>query len=147
MKNINVKALDRERITINNDENRVIELNTSDFNIVSRFAEMQPKLQELSKQAPEKDLTAEADSDTFIDDLSTSIKTVDNQIRECINYIFDYDVCAPMVGNASLLSVVDGKAKYEYILEALTPLYNDSISAEMQAMNSRINSATKDIIK
>jgi hypothetical protein len=42
---------------------------------------------------------------------------------------------------------VDGKAKYEYILEALTPLYNDSISAEMQAMNSRINSATKDIIK
>ena len=48
---IELGSLRKQRFRINGDNNRILELNTSDMGIITRLSELYPKLQELADKA------------------------------------------------------------------------------------------------
>ena len=51
---LDLSAIRKKRFRVDGDDSKILELNTSDLNILPRLKESYPKLQELSKQAAEE---------------------------------------------------------------------------------------------
>lgn len=145
---ISLSAIRKKRIRIDGDDNRIIELNTSDLNILSRLKEAYPKLVSFTQEAvnkwPDTDI---ADRDDIYDspelnDVITILQDIDKKMRDLIDYIFDSkvaDICAPF---GSMYDPVNGEFRFEHIINTLSNLYETDLSAEMQKMSTRINKHT-----
>lgn len=147
---INLSGVQKKRFRIDGDNNRILELNTSDLNLLSRLREAYPKLTALANDAFEKwpeqkDDNAE-DTDFMSDESITTtieiLKDVDTQMRDLLDFIFDSnvsEVCAP---NGNMYDPLNGKLRYEHIIDCLTGLYENDISAEMSKIAKRVNKHT-----
>ncbi len=144
-------GISKKRFRIDGDDNKIIELNTSDFNIVSRLNDAYPKLQECDKKAQElaaQNATRASDTNREnaeeidfedLDKFSTALKDVDSEMKALIDYIFDSNVSEICAGNGSMYDIINGYARYEIIINALTDLYSDNLSAEMAKVQARAN--------
>ena len=133
--NIDLSAIRKKRFTINGSADKVLELNTSDFGVITRLEESEAKLTELTAKVAgfdEKDGVS----------LGTKIKEVDQELRKIIDYIFDSNVCEVCVPNGTLIDPIDGKFRWEYVVEILTNLYDSSLNAETKKVTERIKSHT-----
>lgn len=149
-----LSAIRKKRFRIDGDDNRILELNTSDLNILSRLKESYPKLENLAQQATEK-LSTQLDDDTDDDteyenpfddpklaNVVDVLTAIDSDMRTIIDYIFDApvsDLCAP---NGNMYDPVNGQFRYEHIIVALTNLYESELSTEMNKVSNRIKKHT-----
>lgn len=124
MKSINFDEGYRE-YKVNEDENRIIRVKLSDFNLLKRIENALTeidKLKEKFKTAPDADGMAE----------------FDKKIREITNKAFDTDVCTPAFGNANVCTPVEsGKFLYMAFFEAFLPILRADLEAV--AMTRKIN--------
>ena len=146
---ISLSVVRKKRFRIDGDDNRIIELNTSDLNILARLKETYPKLVALAEDAfknlPEVDGTAE--NYDFVTDeatskLVTALTDADKKMRELIDYIFDSNVselCAP---SGSMYDPINGAFRFEHIINTLSALYESDISAEMGKVATRVKKHT-----
>ena len=84
-------------------------------------------LKKLQKDA----LAATSDDEKDILKLADSLKDIDTKIRDIVDYIFDSNVseiCAPY---GSMYDVVNGKCRFECIIESLSTLYENNIIEEI----------------
>lgn len=135
----------RQRIRIDGDDNKILLLNLSDLGIVDRLNEAYPKLKSLEEEFSkiETDLSEDdADSEQQFSNFGKRLKTIDNKMRELIDYVFDSNVCEVCVGSSSLCSVKDGHFFYETIISSLSELYSAEIARETTAVTKRINKHT-----
>lgn len=137
--NVNIKGANRQRITINGDENRIIELNLTDMNFIPRLNSTYPKLEELQAKYTDAEISEGVEGFNKLADI---LLDLDTSAKEYINYIFDYDVCTPIIDNSSLFAPIDGKLTFEYILDTLINLYTDSIQAEYKKMEKNVKKNT-----
>ena len=146
---ISLSGIQKKRFRIDGDNDRILELNTSDLNLLSRLKDAYPKLVSLAEDAfkkwPEEKETTE-DTDFMTDENITAtidiLKDVDAEMRKLLDYIFDSnvsEVCAP---SGSMYDPLNGKLRYEHIIECLTGLYEKDISAEMNKIAKRVNKHT-----
>ena len=77
---IDLSVTKKKQFRIDKDDTRIIELNTSDMNILSRLQDSYPKLDALSTRAME--LSAEAS----MEDTVTLLRDIDKEMREILNY-------------------------------------------------------------
>ena len=148
---INLSAIQKKRFRIDGDNNRILELNTSDLNLLSRLKEAYPKLIALANEAFEK-WPKEADDATqedvdFMSDptITTSIEilqNVDSEMRKLLDYIFDSNVSEMCAPSGSMYDPLNGKLRYEHIVETLAGLYEHDISTEMNKIATRVNKHT-----
>ena len=145
---INLSGIQKKRFRVNGDDNSILELNTSDLNLLVRLREAYPKLIALAdnafKQWPEGQIDEESDfmTDPVITETIKILQNVDSEMRELIDYIFDAnvsEVCAP---NGTMYDPIGGKLRYEYIIECLTGLYETNISSEMNKISKRVKKHT-----
>lgn len=146
---ISLSIVRKKRFRIDGDDNRIIELNTSDLNILARLKETYPKLVALAEDAfknlPEVDGTAE--NYDFVTDeatskLVTALTDADKKMRELIDYIFDSNVselCAP---SGSMYDPINGAFRFEHIINTLSALYETDISTEMGKVATRVKKHT-----
>lgn len=146
---ISLSVVRKKRFRIDGDDNRIIELNTSDLNILARLKETYPKLVALAEDAfknlPEVDGTAE--NYDFVTDeatskLVTALTDADKKMRELIDYIFDSNVselCAP---SGSMYDPINGAFRFEHIINTLSALYETDISTEMGKVATRVKKHT-----
>lgn len=142
---INIQASKRKRIRINQDDSKILELDTTDLSIVSRF---QQKYQEMIKLVETcfSNMPVSEDGDDM-EDIGTSLANVDTQMRKVIDEIFNSNVseiCAP---TGSMLDPINGKFRFEHIFEALFALYETDINSELNKLNSRVQKHTSKYIK
>ena len=112
---------------LNDDENKVIRVNVTDFNILDRYNKAQTDMQALieemqndSEATPEK------------------IASYDKRIRENINFIFGSDVCTAAFGTANCMSVVsNGSMLFESFLNALMPQVQEDMGINLEAAKKR----------
>lgn len=137
IKSLNFGLPKRKRFSIDGDESRVVELDTSDTGILARWNGVQEwlsnaanELEELSKAAPEDDVNAIEISKRFAE--------IDTGARQKINYLFDSDVCTPIAGNGALIRLVNGDPLFMLIVETLVPLYEADIKVEYEKSKKRI---------
>ena len=136
---IAIPEIEKTQFRINGDNDKIIELNISDMNILTRLSDVYSKLKtletdfaEVSKMDPED-----------IEALGGKLKEIDGKMREYVDYIFDYPVSEPCAGNGSMYDPVNGKLRYEHIIEALSKLYEANITKEMEAIQKRVEKHTK----
>ena len=137
MQNIDLSAISKKRFTINDKEDRILELNTSDMNIVVRYEEGYPKL----LNTIEKITNSKGNLTTK--EWANYLAQMDKDMRDAMDYIFDSNVsemCAPF-GN--MFDPINGKFRFEYIIESLSVLYDDALRTETDKITARIKSHTE----
>lgn len=146
---INLSGIRKKRFRIDGDNDRILELNTSDLNIIVRLREAYPQLVELSNEAFKKwpETTPEDEEVDFMSDPNITatvelLKETDAKMRELIDYIFDSnvsEVCAP---NGSMYDPINGKLRYEHIIECMSNLYETNITSEVKKISKRVEKHT-----
>ena len=149
---LDLSVLRKQRIQIDlgDSKEHILEINTTDMNVVTRLSDGYDKLIELDTAVAELGKVSEDIEDTDSDDTvraklksyADSLKDIDSKMRNTIDYIFDTnasEVCCP---NGSMYDPIAGKLRYEHIIDALMTLYTDTLTAEMQKTKARIKSHT-----
>lgn len=134
---IDLSITRKKRFRIDGDDNRIIELNTSDMTILNRLDEADKQLHELADKANFG--SAETDDDA---DVVRELLATDKQMRDIIDYLFDApvsDVCAP---DGSMYDPFNGKYRFEHIMETLFALYEQNISEEIKKMRRNVQKHT-----
>ena len=141
---INLSAIRKKRFRIDGDDNRILELNTSDLGVLSRIKEAYPKLQELNERAiqdwpkGDKDHVGEEDYEAVVNVL----KGIDTEMRQLIDYIFNSnvsEVCAP---DGTMYDPIDGQFRFEHIINCLVALYENNIDLEVKQISNRVRKYT-----
>lgn len=145
---LDLSSLQKTKITVKNgDDVRDLYLNLSDMNIIARFKDKYKTLQELESEAFST-LAKSGDNDiNKLLDLGAELKKVDNEMRECIDYIFDSnvsEVCAPF---GSMYDIVNGEMRCEHIVSAISNLYESNIHEETKKLEKRIKKHTDKYVK
>ena len=133
---IDLSVTKKKQFRIDKDDNRIIELNTSDMNILSRLQDSYPKLDALGTKAMS---IAETDS---VEDTVSILKEVDGEMRSLLNNIFDSDIadiCAP---DGSMFDMFNGEFRFEHIVSTLIGLYETNIDNEYKLMVKKIKKHT-----
>ncbi len=137
MQNIDLSAIAKKRFTINDDENKVLELNTSDMNIVSRYEEGYKKLTEtIEKISNSKGKLTTAETIGYLEQM-------DKDMRETMDYIFDSNVSEMCCPFGNMFDPINGKFRFEYIIESLSVLYDNELREETDKITKRIKSHTQ----
>ena len=140
---VEIKAIKKKRIRLNGDYNKVIELNTSDLSIMNRVSEVYPKLNKLALEGATDDayLADDSDEEAF-KAASEKLAKIDGQIREVVDYIFDYPVSAVCADNGTMLDPVNGSFRFEHIIETLLGLYEQSFTQEYKKIADKMKKHT-----
>ena len=141
MNNTNITSislgLQKKSFCIDGDESKIIYLDPSDLDIISRIKVFSDRTDELFSS-----LTG-MEEDKVIEKLKES----DVTLRSYVNELFDYDVCSVCVPVGTLFDAIGGKFKFEIIVNGLSKVYSDTISAEMQKITDRVSKHTKKYTK
>ena len=137
---IDLSALKKTKVLINEDESKYVMLDLSDLNVPTRFEEVSPKVEAiLIGIGNYGDVTEDEEKAKL---LKKQIAEGDKAIREYFDYIFDSnvsEVCAP---SGTMVDMIDGKFRWEYIIEALSSLYGKHIEMEFNKVMARVKSHT-----
>lgn len=140
---INLSAIRKKRFRIDGDNNRFLELDTSDMGIITRLDNLYPKLQKLAQDAAVKQLDKEdADNERSITKISNALIRIDSQMRQIVDDIFDSNVseiCAP---SGTMFDPFNGEFRYEHIIDVIASLYKENIKKEFKKMAAKMKKHT-----
>ena len=143
---LDLSETSRSKIWVNGDCTKVIELNLTDFNVMTRAKDALSKLDELqseaNKLASDEVLSSEEDSEAKFDELIEAFRSIDKKMREIVDYIFDFPVCDVCCDGGSMYDPIKGQYRYEYIIEKLMKLYDENWTKETKLAQDRIKSHT-----
>lgn len=110
---------------INGDENCVIRINTTDFNLPKRIQDANGTI---------KTVISEYEGKNAADDIAGC----DTKVREIINEVFGSDICTPAFGKTNLFSITsNGNYIFENFLSALLPVIQADIEEAAKAAQVR----------
>lgn len=150
---VDLSQVRKKRFRINGDNNKILELNVSDLNILTRLSEAYPKLTKLAADAADKlDQIVIADESTIFDDgsaekISNALKEIDTDMRTAIDYIFDSNVSEICAGDGSMYDPFGGQFRFEHIIDVLSGLYEQNLTTEMRKMTKRVEKHTSKYIR
>ena len=146
---LDLSATAGKKVIIDNDETRSFRLNTSDFSIYNRLKEGLIRLYDVltnMKKAvgeiAESEDIAETDNengDIFNDKMGDTMRDADAEMRSIIDFIFNAPVSAVCAPDGYMFDLFEGQLRFEYIINAITKLYENNINAEFYKVKSRIN--------
>ena len=143
LQNIDLSVFRKKQFTIDNDENRILELDTSDLNIVKRINEFYPKLEKLREKIENIPDFKEGE----IVDVAEFLDEIDSEMRTLVDSIFDSNVCEVCVPSGSMYDPINGRLRYEILIDVLSKLYDENIKSEIKKVNSRVQKHTAKYVK
>lgn len=127
---------------INGDPNRIIRVDTADYGLIERFEEAEKRIKaELNKYSGVK-INPDGSAEMSDKEACKAVAELSKAIREAIDYIFDYEVSSVVFGNRSPLSTRKGMPLYERFMNAMMPIIQADIEAEVKASNRRVQKYT-----
>lgn len=135
---LDLTATHRTKVRIDGDNSKIVELNLSDMLILTRLDEQYKKLQTYLNEAQTVAQNSENDEDALIE-LSYELKKIDGKMRECIDAIFDYPVCAVCAPDGSMYDPFGGSYRFEHIIEGLSKFYENNMNSEYKKMAAKVN--------
>jgi hypothetical protein len=137
---ISLNLATKKKFRINGDNDKILELDISDFNIITRFNDSYPQLVELDNKIVE--LGKSSDEETNMEEFSAKFKEIDTEMRKLIDTIFDTNVSKVCVSEGSMYDIVDGELRYEHILTQLIQLYETNINSELEKRRANVQKHT-----
>lgn len=142
---IDLSVTRKKKFRIDQDDNRILELNTSDMSLINRLEDIYPKLMNLSRKAaaqlPNED-DEEISQEDKVHTYSEVLKETDAEMRSLMDELFDAnvsEVCAPY---GSMYDPINGEFRFEHIINTLTSLYEENMKAEISKISKRIKKHT-----
>lgn len=141
--NIDLLVTKRKEFTINDDPTKILRLNTSDLSMITRLEKLYPKLKELAGNALAMfDAEESDDVETFIAKTSDSLIKIDAEMRRLIDELFDSNVSEMCAPEGTMYDPIEGKLRFEYIIEVLSQLYERDLKAEVEKTTAHISKYT-----
>ena len=132
IQDIDLSVTNRKEFRINGDNSKILRLNTSDLNVLKRMGNIYPKLQKLADDAlDEMFLDEDATTEEIFKKSGDALTKIDTRMRELIDELFDSnvsEVCAP---EGSMFDPIDGKFRFEHIVDVLGNLYEKNLREEL----------------
>ena len=125
---------------INDDPNKVIRFDPTDFAIIERFNTAMNNIEKYKDEFDNNEDTAGG-----LESAAETVNKINTYIREQIDYIFDSPVAAIALGNKSPLAMVKGVPLFERFLNAVIPAIEKEIKAEMKASEKRVSKYTSQV--
>ena len=127
---------------INDDENRVIRVDTADYGILTRAHKANDAIQARVKDF-DIDIGADGRALTDDDTAIAEVEALEAFIRAQVDYIFDAPVSGVAFGNKNALSTRKGVMLYERFINAIMPIIEKDLEAENKASQARVDRYTK----
>lgn len=151
IQDIDLSAIKKKRFRINGDNNKILELNTSDLNIISRLTVAYDRLQKymekvgniLSSLPDNEDELTEANEKVIREQLGE----IDANMKKEVDYIFDAPVSAICSDGGSMYDPFEGQFRFEHIIEAILRLYERNLDSEFNKMRRRVSAKTSKYTK
>lgn len=141
---ISIPEVEKTRFRVNGDNDKILELNTSDPNVLTRLNKGYKELVKLTDKVAA--LKYDGNYEISGDKLAEALEDLDNQMKAQLDYIFDAEVGKVLAGNSSMYSIRDGKFRFETVIEALGNLYENSFNKEFETMRKRVTKHTSKYI-
>lgn len=142
----------RKKFAVEGDLTRIIRIDTQDLNVINRLRNaidkmesVETKFNELAAKSNEIDQKRNADGefDVSIDELtadttefSDKFMALEIEMRNLVDGIFNSPgTCDVILEDSSIFSPVNGKLKYEQIIDTLIGLYETNLTAEVAKIN------------
>lgn len=125
---IDLSVTRKKRFRIDGDNDRILELNTSDLTIIDRLENVYPKLDELCKAVGELDTESS----------NKSFREIDTQMRDLMDYLFDCNVSTICAPSGSMFDPLGGSFRFEHIIESLIKLYEENLTSELKRVQNRV---------
>jgi len=119
---------------INDDENAIIKVMTTDLEIQDRYVTAIKRIEE------KKDALGINNADYDVD--SKDITILGAYVKEQIDYIFNSPVSDTVFKGTNLLSPVDGKFLFEHFLDAIIPEIVKDLNIEAKKIHDRTKKYT-----
>ena len=132
---IELKEIQKKRFRLDRDNSRVIELDTSDLTVIKRLEEIYPKMLSLVEEA-QTSITENPDGTL------DAVIEINNKMKDLLDYAFDSKIADKACPSGTLYDPINGKFRFEYIMEKLIGLYDENLSNEIQLMEKRVNKHT-----
>lgn len=130
-------------LTINNDEDRVIRVDLSDFGMIERLNESYKKIEEFQKCHNDVKINPDGTAADKLNESAEILKAFNALVREQIDYILDSKVSDIVFGNKNPLSTVKGVPLYERFLNALRPYIEKIAKREKEESDKRVQKYMK----
>ena len=139
----------KKKFRFDKDDSRVVEVNTSDMNLMQRVNVAYPKLQDLQDKASKltEGITLDEDSTTnnTLNGLATMaerLSAVDAEMRELLDYMFDAPVSMAAAPTGSMYDPFNGSFRYEHIIALMMKQYEDNLQSEFNKMEKQLKKHT-----
>ena len=144
---IDLAPIKRKRFRINGDNNKIVELNTTDVGIVSRLSKVYPKLQKLAEEATTfTDEELHDNTETGLEKFAKKLEGIDGKMRSLVDELFDAKVSDACCDGGSMYDPFNGMFRFEHIINTLASLYENDFSKEFNAMRKRVSKHTSKYI-
>lgn len=130
-------------LTINNDADRVIRVDLSDFGMIERLNESYKKIEDFQKDHNDVKINPDGTAADKLNESAEILKAFNTLVREQIDYILDSKVSDIVFGNKNPLSTVKGVPLYERFLNALKPYIEKIAKRENEESNKRVQKYMK----
>lgn len=142
---LDLSVTKKKKFRFDKDDTRVVEVNTSDMNLMQRVTEAYPKLQDLQDKASK--LTEGLDTETTdaIGDMTTMaerLSAVDAEMRELLDFMFDAPISAAAAPSGSMYDPFNGSFRYEHIIALMMKQYEDNLQSEFKKMEKQLKKHT-----
>ena len=135
----------KKKFSVGGDTSKIVEFDPSDLGVANRLSKAMPKFKEITDRWEKINESAEDvaktenkdDALTSTEEFSKQFDDLENEIRGIIDDVFDGEVADKLLGNSSSFSPVNGKFKYEHIIEAMLKCYEQQIQDEAPKFNAR----------
>lgn len=131
MKNLNINK-GYKSYTINDDENTVITVKTTDFSIIDRLTKVQEHIGDIvtEMQSIKKNAVAE--------EYLAALDKADKKVKAELDEVFDSPVSAAVFGKMNSLSFAGGQPVSLNFLEAIIPEISADLEDEQKASAEKI---------
>ena len=145
IQDVELSAVKKQRFRFNHDNSKILELNTSDLNIITRLTTSYDRLNKIMEEVagtlselPEGDDATE----DKLDNIGAILKKLDDSMKEEVDFIFEAPVSKVLCSDGSMYDPIDGMFRYEHIIDKITSLYENNLNREFTKMRERVNSKT-----
>ena len=131
MRNLNINK-GYKTYSINDDENTVITVKTTDFSIIDRLTKVQEHIGDIvtEMQSIKKNAAAE--------EYLAALDKADKKVKAELDEVFDSPVSAAVFGNMNSLSFAGGQPVALNFLEAIIPEISADLEDEQKASAEKI---------
>ena len=147
---LDLSITQKKKFRFGKDDNRIVEVNTSDMNLMQRVNTAYPKLQELQEKASKLteglDIDKEESEAGTLHNLATMaerLSVVDNEMRELLDFMFDAPVSAAAAPDGSMYDPFGGSFRYEHIIAVMMSQYEKNLQSEFGKMEKQLKKHTE----